>query len=201
MADGGHGMMGPATQVAVTHPYTPPPDGMLVVETILPVVSGRASQRLEILCNLSLDRRARYPERVLGTHATAARLAGASLVTDSTGQRRIMVEGELQVFAWCLGRDGTFVLEETVPIQREVPLPPGDGETRNERVTVELVGEPSCGPGTIVRNGEELSVRVPVFIQVEGEVVGERRVFAYAQSNPNTLQPASWHGEDDPDYD
>src|SRR5690606_19714860 len=131
----------------------------------------------------------------------AARLAGASLVTDSTGQRRIMVEGELQVFAWCLGRDGTCVLEETVPIQREVPLPPGGGETRNERVTVELVGEPSCGPGTIVRNGEELSVRVPVFIQVEGEVVGERRVFAYAQSNPNTLQPASWHGEDDPDYD
>ncbi|NMA71158.1 MAG: hypothetical protein GX961_04490, partial [Firmicutes bacterium] len=65
----------------MTHPYTPPPDGMLVVETILPVVSGRASQRLEILCNLSLDRRARYPERVLGTHATAARLAGASLVT------------------------------------------------------------------------------------------------------------------------
>lgn len=187
----------------MTHPRTPHPEDMLVVETILPVVSGRGSQRLEILCDLSLDRRARYPERVLGTHATAGRLDGASVVTDSSGGRRIRVDGQIQVFAWCLGRGGTFVLGDTVTFQREIPLSPGDGgEYRNERVTAQLVGEPASGPGTIVKQGDELCVRVPVFIQVAAEVVGERRVFAYAQiAPPPGQQGAAWPEDDDPDYD
>lgn len=188
----------------MSHPRPPHADGMLVVETILPVVSGRGTQRLEILCDLSLDRRALYPERVLGTHVTDCRLDGASVLTDAAGRKRIRVAGQVQVFAWCLGRGGTFVLGDAVTFQREIDLPPGDGgEYRNERVTAQLVGEPVTGPGTIIKQGEELCVRVPVFVQVEGEVVGERRVFAYAQSSPpgGQKQDSGHSTDDDPDYD
>lgn len=182
----------------------PQSEGMLVVETILPVVSGRGAQRLEILCDLSLDRRARYPERVLGTHVTDCRLDEVSLVTDAFGQRRIRVTGQVHVSAWCLGREETFVLGDVVAFQRDIDLPASDGgEYRNERVTAYLVGEPVTGPGAIIKEGEELFVRVPVFIQVEGEVVGERRVYAYAQTSPPAVSPQVpvSSSDDDPDYE
>ena len=159
---------------------------------------------MEILCDLSLDRRARYPERVLGTHVTDCRLDEVSLVTDAFGQRRIRVTGQVHVSAWCLGREETFVLGDVVAFQRDIDLPASDGgEYRNERVTAYLVGEPVTGPGAIIKEGEELFVRVPVFVQVEGEVVGERRVYAYAQTSPPAVSPQVpvSSSDDDPDYE
>lgn len=183
------------------------PENALLVETVLQAVYGRGSKRFELLCDLSLDRRSRYPEKVLSTHASDCRLLEAQVVSDGSGPKRVRVSGVVQVSAWCKGRGGTFVVGDDVPFQRELTIGPGDdAEFQNERATVRLVGEVISGVGAIVKEGDDLYIRVPVYLELEGEIVGDRRVHAYVLAPQQAGRPPApfltdWSGTEEHDYD
>ncbi|BAS28387.1 hypothetical protein LIP_2557 [Limnochorda pilosa] len=183
---------------------------MRLVETVVRAVYGRGSERFELPCDVRLNESSRYPEKVLGTHATNGRLLDSTIVTDAAGQKRVRVSGNVDLHAWCKGREGTFVVSRQVPFVREIAIPgAGEADFRNEEASARLLEEPSCGPGSLVKLDGDLCVRAPLRLHLGAEIVGDRRVFAYIRAAskpskpvaPGLPEPAEWVKADEIDYD